>query len=277
MFLMPLMFFQTIHLLLIINLNHIQQLFKQKSSGILSVFMTAGFPQLNDTQTIIEQLQNCGVDMVEIGMPFSDPLADGLTIQQSSQQALQNGMNVDLLFEQLKDIRTKIHIPLLLMGYYNPVLQYGIERFCQQCQALGIDGLILPDLPLLEYQTQCHPIFERYGLSNIFLVTPQTATERIQQIDALSNGFIYAVSSSGITGNTDNFDDTQISYFKKLKALQLQNPIVVGFGIHNKTTFDTVCQHLNGAIVGSAFIRAIANAPNLTETIEAFVARIKQA
>jgi tryptophan synthase alpha chain len=274
---MPLTFFQIIHPLPIINLNRIQQLFKQKPSGILSVFMTAGFPQLNDTQTIIEQLQSCGVDMVEVGMPFSDPLADGLTIQQSSQQALQNGMNIDLLFEQLKNIRTSVQIPLLLMGYYNPVLQYGIERFCEQCQAVGIDGLILPDLPLLEYETHCQNIFGRYGLSNIFLVTPQTSIERIHQIDMLSNGFIYAVSSSGITGNTDNFDDTQISYFKKLKTLQLQNPIVVGFGIHNKNTFDTVCQHLNGAIVGSAFIRSIANTPNLTETIKAFVARIKQA
>lgn len=258
-------------------MNRITQLFRHKPKGILSVFITAGFPRLNDTETLIEHLQNCGVDMIEIGMPFSDPLADGLTIQQSSEQALQNGMNIDLLFEQLKNIRTNIHIPLLLMGYYNPVLQYGIEQFCQQCQKIGIDGLILPDLPLPEYVSNCKAIFEQYGLANIFLVSPQTNTERIYQIDALSSAFIYAVSSSGITGNTDNFDNTQIAYFEKLKTLQLQNPIIVGFGIHNKKTFDTVCQHLNGAIVGSAFIRAIANATNenVKNMVETFVDTIK--
>ena len=224
---------------------------------LLSLYFTAGYPAINDTMSILTQLQDSGVDMVEIGLPFSDPLADGPTIQASSTAALQNGMTTALLFEQLKDVRKTIHIPLILMGYFNPMLQYGVEKFCAKCQAIGIDGIIMPDLPLAEYEADYKAIFEKHGLINVFLITPQTSDERIQQIDAASDGFIYMVSSASTTGNISGFGNTQADYFKRIAAMNLNNPQVVGFGIKDAETFAAATEHQKGAIIGSAFIKHI--------------------
>ena len=222
-----------------------------------SIYFTAGYPNLEDTVPILEALQANGVDMVEIGLPFSDPLADGPTIQASSTQALNNGMTTAKLFEQLEGIRDKITIPLIIMGYFNPVLQYGVENFCKKCQEIGIDGIILPDLPLTEYQEHYQTIFETYGLTNVFLITPQTSTKRIQEIDKASSTFIYMVSSASVTGSKQGFGDLQTEYFKRIGAMKLKNPQIIGFGINNSHTFQTATKHQKGAIIGSAFIKAI--------------------
>ena len=233
---------------------------KKKLEGnkkLLSIYFTAGYPDLEDTVPILESLEANGVDMVEIGLPFSDPLADGPTIQASSTQALKNGMTTEILFDQLKNIRQNITIPLVLMGYFNPVLQYGVEAFCKKCHEIGIDGCILPDLPLAEYSEHYQHIFEKYGLINIFLITPQTSEERIKQIDSASKGFIYMVSSASTTGSYTGFGDDQTNYFKRISAMQLKNPQVVGFGIHNAETFTAATENAKGAIIGSAFIKML--------------------
>ncbi|WP_432410013.1 tryptophan synthase subunit alpha [Rasiella sp. SM2506] len=229
----------------------------QEDKKLLSIYFTAGYPNLEDTVPILEALEANGVDMVEIGLPFSDPLADGPTIQASSTQALKNGMTTQKLFEQLEGIREKISIPLILMGYFNPVLQYGVEAFCKKCQEIGIDGLILPDLPLAEYQEHYQATFEKYGLANVFLITPQTSEERIRELDNASNGFIYMVSSASVTGSKEGFGDAQTTYFNRIAAMNLKNPQIVGFGISNAETFKTATQHSKGAIIGSAFIKMI--------------------
>jgi tryptophan synthase alpha chain len=208
---------------------------------------------------IIEELEKNGVDMIEIGLPFSDPLADGPTIQQSSTTALRNGMTTDLLFEQLRDIRRSVSIPLIIMGYFNPVLQYGVEAFCKKCMETGIDGLILPDLPLAEYQERYKDIFEKYGLLNIFLITPQTSEERLTAIDEASDGFIYMVSSASTTGKTSGFGTLQTEYFTRTAALGLMNPLIVGFGINNAAAFNSATEHSHGAIIGSAFIKVLSS------------------
>jgi tryptophan synthase alpha chain len=231
-------------------MNRIQQKI-QEDKKLLSIYFSAGYPNVNDTVQIIQDLERSGVDMIEIGLPFSDPLADGPTIQESSTQALYNGMTTKLLFEQLKDIRQTVKIPLIIMGYFNPMLQYGVEEFCQQCAEIGIDGLIIPDLPV--------DIYEKYGLINVFLITPQTSDERIRFIDSVSNGFIYMVSSASVTGSQSGFGNTQEDYFKRIAAMNLKNPQIVGFGISDKTTFNQATQFAKGAIIGSAFIK------NLTE------------
>lgn len=228
-----------------------------ENKKILSIYFTAGFPSLSDTVTIIETLQENGVDMVEIGLPFSDPLADGPTIQKSSTQALHNGMNTSLLFEQLKDIRKTVHIPLIIMGYFNPVLQFGVENFCSKCREVGIDGLILPDLPLAEYEEHYRSIFEHHGLINTFLITPQTSEQRIRQIDACTKGFIYMVSSASTTGAQTGFGDQQKTYFRRISNLALDHPQIVGFGINNHETFITATVFSEGAIIGSAFIKML--------------------
>ncbi|WP_448519930.1 tryptophan synthase subunit alpha [Rhodoflexus sp.] len=257
------------------NSSRLPSLFAAKRN-ILSVYFTAGFPQLNDTVRIIKTLSEAGVDMIEIGMPFSDPLADGPTIQQSSQQALDNGMSLRLLFEQLKDIRQHTDVPLLLMGYLNPVMQFGAENFCRAAQEVGIDGLILPDLPMHEYLSEYKPIFERYGLSNIFLITPQTAEARIRQIDELSQeGFIYMVSSASTTGAKQGFSDEQHSYFERIAAMQLKSPKLIGFGISDKATFEGACQYAEGAIIGSAFINLLSQSTDLEADITKFVADLR--
>ncbi|WP_341841019.1 tryptophan synthase subunit alpha [Chitinophaga caseinilytica] len=256
-------------------MNRIDQLFQQKPKEVLNIYFTAGFPQLGDTLTVLQALQDGGADMAEIGMPFSDPLADGPVIQDSSTRAIANGMKLAVLFEQLKGFRSKIRIPVVLMGYINPVLQYGVENFLRSCQEVGVDGLILPDLPMDEYETEYKPLFEKYGQHLIFLVTPETSEARIRKIDSLSRGFVYAVSSSSTTGK-DKDMKLQASYFEKLQSMKLQNPVLVGFGIRDKATFQTACQYSNGAIIGSAFVKAIENSANLQETVQTFVRNIKQ-
>lgn len=234
-------------------MNRIPQKLHTKEK-LLSIYFTAGFPKLEDTVHIIKKLENAGVDMIEIGLPFSDPLADGPTIQKSSTAALTNGMGTELLFEQLKDIREEVSIPLIIMGYFNPVLQYGVEEFCKKCQEVGVDGLILPDLPLEEYVKEYQAIFSKYGLLNIFLITPQTSEERIRTIDANSNGFIYMVSSASTTGSKQGFGSEQEDYFTRISQMNLANPLIVGFGINNAQTFQQATEKTNGAIIGSAFI-----------------------
>ncbi len=222
---------------------------------LLSIYFTAGYPSLNSTVQIIEELERNGVDMIEIGLPFSDPLADGPTIQESSTAALKNGMTTEILFEQLKNIRKTVSIPLVIMGYFNPVLQYGVEEFCEKCASIGIDGLILPDLPLDVYQSNYKEIFEKYGLLNTFLITPQTSDERIHQIDNASNGFIYMVSSASVTGSKSGFGSEQEDYFERIANMNLKNPQIVGFGIKDSDTFQQATQKAKGAIIGSAFIK----------------------
>jgi tryptophan synthase alpha chain len=229
----------------------------QEPQKLLSIYFTAGYPQLNDTATIIKSLENNGVDMIEIGLPFSDPLADGPTIQDSSTAALKNGMSSNLLFEQLANIRATVKIPLIIMGYFNPMLQFGVEDFCRKCQEVGIDGLIIPDLPANVYNEQYRHIFEKYGLINIFLITPQTSESRIRFIDSISNGFIYMVSSASVTGSQSGFGTEQEAYFKRVHAMQLKNAQIVGFGIKDKETFSQATKHAKGAIIGSAFIKML--------------------
>ncbi|PIE99860.1 MAG: tryptophan synthase subunit alpha [Maribacter sp.] len=237
-------------------MNRINQKLKEDKK-ILSIYFTAGYPKLNDTVKIIQDLEKNGVDLVEIGLPFSDPLADGPTIQKSSTAALKNGMHTELLFDQLKDIRKSVSIPLIIMGYFNPVLQYGVEAFCKRCGEIGIDGLILPDLPLDVYLKDYEATFKEYGLINVFLITPQTSDERIKRIDEVSDGFIYMVSSASTTGSTIGFGDEQQTYFGRIRALNLNNPQIVGFGINNSETFDRATRTSAGAIIGSAFIKHI--------------------
>ncbi|MCB0459976.1 MAG: tryptophan synthase subunit alpha [Flavobacteriaceae bacterium] len=244
----------------------------QENKKIVSIYFTAGFPLLEDTVSIIEKLQRAGVDMIEIGLPFSDPLADGPTIQGSSTIALKNGMTTHKLFEQLKDIRKTVSIPLIIMGYFNPVLQYGVETFCAKCAETGIDGLIIPDLPVDVYNEEYKTIFERYGLVNIFLITPQTSEERIRYIDSVSNGFIYMVSSASTTGAKSGFGTEQTDYFKRIANMQLKNQQIVGFGISNKETFEQATQFTKGAIIGSAFIKHLSQYG--VQNINEFIAEI---
>jgi len=255
-------------------MNRIDQLFKNKPGNILSVYYTAGFPQLNDTLVILEELEKNGADMVEIGMPFSDPLADGPVLQDSNQKALENGMSVQILFNQLKDFRQQIKIPVILMGYLNPVLRYGIENFCRDASKTGIDGIILPDLPLEIYCEEYKPIFEEWGLYMIFLITPETSEERIRKTDREGKGFIYMVSTSSTTGERRNIENTQLNYFKRIRDMNLTLPALVGFGISSRETFNSACEHARGAIVGSAFVRTIASG-DLRTNIKEFVKSIK--
>jgi len=241
---------------------------------LLSIYFTAGYPNLNDTVTIIENLEKSGVDMIEIGLPFSDPLADGPTIQASSTEALKNGMTTEVLFKQLKDVRKTVSIPLIIMGYFNPMLQYGVEAFCKKCQEIGIDGLIIPDLPVDVYNEQYKSTFEKYGLINVFLITPQTSKERIKFIDSISNGFIYMVSSASVTGSSKGFGDTQTNYFKRIADMQLNNPQIVGFGINNNDTFTQATTYAKGAIIGSAFIKHLSN--NGVNKIENFISSVRK-
>lgn len=255
-------------------MNRIDALFANKKNDILSVYFTAGFPQLDDTSLILNELQRSGADMVEIGIPFSDPLADGPVIQESSSKAIENGMTIPVLFSQLKGIRERINIPLVLMGYLNPVMQFGIEKFCAAAMEVGIDGLILPDLPPEIYEQQYKELFHQYGLKNILLVTPSTSDDRIKQLDKLSEGFLYAVSSSATTGGGQVDANKQQVYFQRLKNLGLKNPVMIGFGISNATQFRNACSHASGAIVGSAFIRKIAESKDLSISINEFVAAL---
>ncbi|MEP0305203.1 MAG: tryptophan synthase subunit alpha [Maribacter dokdonensis] len=245
----------------------------KEDKKLLSIYFTAGYPSLNDTVKIIEDLEKNGVDMIEIGLPFSDPLADGPTIQESSTAALKNGMTTEILFSQLRDIRKTVSIPLIIMGYFNPMLQYGVEAFSKKCQEIGIDGLILPDLPLDVYQEEYEEIFKKHGLLNVFLITPQTSDDRIHQIDDASNGFIYMVSSASVTGSKSGFGQEQESYFERINKMNLKNPQIVGFGIKDEETFKQATKTAKGAIIGSAFIKHLT--ANGVNSISEFVNSIR--
>lgn len=260
--------------------NRITDLFARKSERLLNVYFTAGFPNLDDTLPILRGLQTAGVDIVEIGMPYSDPVADGETIQKSNGKALDNGMSLKTLFAQLADCRDDttgepVTVPILLMGYINPVLQFGVENFCRKCQEVGVDGVILPDLPLDLFLADYAPIFQEYGILNVNLITPQTTEERIRHIDEESDGFIYMVSSASITGSVTGVSNTMHTYFERIAAMNLRNPRLIGFGINNHETFDMASQYANGAIVGSAFIRHLAEKGTSPESIQAFVQTIR--
>ncbi len=260
--------------------NRIKSLFSRKSERLLNIYFTAGFPHLDDTVTILRGLQQAGVDLVEIGMPYSDPVADGETIQKSNGRALENGMSIKKLFDQLVGCRTDstgepITVPILLMGYINPVLQYGVENFCRMCREVGVDGVILPDLPLDLFLDEYAETFRAYGILNVNLITPQTTDERIRLIDAESDGFIYMVSSASITGSVTGISDPMRAYFERIKAMNLRNPRLIGFGINNHETFDSACANANGAIVGSAFIRHLDDHGTSPESIQAFVDTIR--
>jgi len=253
-------------------MNSLKELFKNKTENLCSVFFTSGFPNLDDTVAIIEGLGKNGIDFIEVGLPYSDPLADGPTIQHSSEVALKNGINLDVIFKQLHSIKETNKTPLVLMGYLNQVLKYGEERFCEQCVACGIETVILPDLPMIEYENHYKKLFAKYGISNVFLITPQTSDERIRKIDALTDSFIYVVASASITGAKGEISAKQIAYFERIKSMNLKSTLIVGFGISNKSTFDTVCKYANGAIIGSAFIKFLES--NGVAKIDAFVEEI---
>jgi tryptophan synthase alpha chain len=255
-------------------MNRLNQLFESKQDNLLSIYFTAGYPELNTTIAIADALEKAGVDFLEIGFPYSDPVADGPTVQHSSEKALENGMNLNQLFEELKDLRKHVSIPILLMGYVNPMLQYGIERFCKKAAEVGVDGVIVPDLPMYEYETHYAKYFKDNGLSNIFLVTPQTSEDRIRKIDSLSNSFIYLLSSSTITGKGLELSNTIEDYYKRVKAMQLKNPTIIGFGITNNENFTKACEYARGAIVGSAFVRFLGT-ENYLERIPEFVRSIR--
>jgi len=255
-------------------MSKLRELFETKRDNVLNVYCTAGYPRLNSTIAVIKALQENGADIIELGMPYSDPLADGPVIQQSSSLALANGMTIKKLFEQLKDLRKEITVPIVLMGYMNPVLQYGFEKFCADAAAVGIDGLILPDLPEHEFETEYGAIIKKHGLDFIFLVTPETSEGRIRKLDELSSGFLYAVSSSSTTGSDKNMTDVK-SYLRKLKGLNLKNPVLVGFGIKDRSTFEAACANANGAIIGTAYIKALAEPGNVADITSKFLETIK--
>jgi tryptophan synthase alpha chain len=257
-------------------MSRIGKIFELKQNKILNVYCTAGYPELNSTVTIINTLAANGADLIELGMPYSDPLADGPVIQASSSKALENGMTIEVLFEQLKNIRqdaTLQNTGIILMGYMNPVLQYGFEKFCADAASVGIDGLILPDLPEYEFETEYGAITKKYGLDFIFLITPETTEARVRKLDTLSTGFLYAVSSSATTGGNTDFEVVE-QYLQKLKSHQLKNSILVGFGIKDKSTFEAACKYSNGAIIGSAFIKALEGSSDIETTTKQFLSNI---
>jgi tryptophan synthase alpha chain len=254
-------------------MNRIDQLFQQKKENILSVYFTAGYPQLDDTIRVMQALEKEGVEMLEIGVPFSDPMADGPVIQASGTQALLNGMSVKTLFSQLEDVRTTVTIPLILMGYLNPILQFGFEAYCQRAASCGIDGLIIPDLPFAEYLENYKPIADRHGLHMIMLITPETSEERIRLIDDQTSGFIYMVSSASVTGARKSFGEQNLSYFKRVNAMGLKNPRLIGFGISNRETFEAACEAAAGAIIGSRFISLLES----ESSVEAAAKKLREA
>ena len=256
-------------------MNRIDKLFREKTTNILSVYFTAGYPLIDSTVKIVRALADAGADMIEIGMPFSDPMADGPVIQHSNEKSLQNGMNLKLLFNQLSDIRKEVKIPLLLMGYLNPVMQFGVENFCLQCKRIGIDGVILPDLPPIVYTEEYLSIFNKYELYNILLISPQSSSEIITDIDKISRGFIYIVSSSSVTGSKGNFSDDQMSYFKRVSKMDLVNPCLIGFGISNRETFMNAGIYARGGIIGSAFVKILGNDGDVIKNISQFIKEFK--
>lgn len=254
--------------------NRISKAFQDPSKKVLSIFITAGYPNLNNTVEVLKALEANGVDMVELGIPFSDPMADGPVIQEASGVAIENGMTLKLLFEQLRDLRKHVTIPVLLMGYLNPVMQYGYPEFCKSCEEVGIDGMILPDLPLYEYENEYKELFESHGLANVFLVTPETAPERIKKLDDLTNGFLYLVSSSSTTGKKDGIDGTT-AYLDRVNKMELKSPTLIGFNIKDAASYEIACKYSNGAIIGSAFIKALNGSVDIQESIKNFIQSIR--
>ncbi|MDR0907130.1 MAG: tryptophan synthase subunit alpha [Rikenellaceae bacterium] len=256
-------------------MNRIDKLFATKKENILSVYFTAGYPRLSDTIPIITQLTEAGVDLIEVGIPFSDPMADGPVIQQSSTIALDNGMTLCKLFDQLDGIRQQTDIPLILMGYLNPIMQYGIQNFCRDCARVGIDGMIIPDLPFADYLRDFKPVLDRYGLYCIMLITPETSEERIRLIDENTSGFVYMVSTASTTGARESFDQKTLDYFRRIDQMPLRNPRMIGFGISNRATFEAATRYAAGAIVGSAFIRTLGETTSIQEAISAFMHKMR--
>ena len=246
-------------------MNRINQLFQGSPENLLSIYFCAGCPTLEGTADVIRTLERNGVNMIEVGIPFSDPMADGIVIQDAATRALRNGMSLRLLFEQLREIRRDVQIPLILMGYLNPIMQFGFERFCQQCVECGIDGVIIPDLPFRDYEESYKAIALRYDIRVIMLITPETSEARVREIDAHTDGFIYMVSSAATTGAQKDFDDRKQAYFRKIEALHLRNPRMVGFGISNKQTFEAACANSSGAIIGSRFVTLLNEAEGNAE------------
>lgn len=257
-------------------MNRISDLFQTKQQNILSIYYPAGYPNLQDTVLILRELEKAGVDMVEIGIPFSDPMADGPVIQDASTQALRNGISLRLIFEQLKDLRSEgIRMPVLLMGYLNPIMQYGFEHFCQSCMEVGVDGVIIPDLPFADYLKDYRPIADRYDLRMIMLITPETSEERIRLIDAHTDGFIYMVSSAATTGVQKSFDEQKQSYFRKINEMRLRNPRLVGFGISNKATYQSALKNASGGIIGSRFVQLLKSEKSPQEAIRKLLEEIR--
>ena len=252
-------------------MNRIDKLFTNNRKKILSIYFTAGYPELNDTVKIIKELDEAGADLIEIGMPFSDPVADGPVIQRSSEKALKNGMTLELLFSQIEKVRNITDIPLILMGYINPFFRYGMESFIRKCSETGIDGTIIPDLPPDEYLRSYDSLYASYGICNIFLISPQTPAERIQYLDSISKGFLYLVSTSSTTGIKNGIDETQVEYFEKVKGLNLKTPLLTGFGISDRSSFMRACEYSNGAIVGSAFVKTLDKNDSLEDKIRNFI------
>lgn len=257
-------------------MNRINQLFSSNPKKLLSIYFCAGTPTLDGTTEVIRTLEKHGVSMIEIGIPFSDPMADGIVIQNAATQALRNGMSLRLLFSQLQDIRRDVQIPLILMGYLNPIMQFGFENFCRECAGCGIDGVIIPDLPFRDYQEQYRPIAERHDIKVIMLITPETSEERVREIDEHTDGFIYMVSSAATTGAQQDFDEHKRSYFRKIEGMKLRNPRMVGFGISNKATFDAACEHASGAIVGSRFVSLLEEEKDAEQAIVRLQAALKE-
>ncbi|WP_293714731.1 tryptophan synthase subunit alpha [uncultured Parabacteroides sp.] len=257
-------------------MNRITNLFETKKNGILSVYFTAGYPQLNDTVTILKELEKKGINSVEVGIPFSDPMADGPVIQEAATQALRNGMSLHILFDQLKDVRKEVQIPIILMGYLNPIMQFGFEAFCKKCAEVGIDGVIIPDLPFADYMADYKETADRYDLKMIMLITPETSEERIRLIDEHTSGFIYMVSSAATTGAQQSFDDQKQAYFRRINGMNLQNPRLVGFGISNKATFEAASSNSSGAIIGSKFVQLLKSEPTAAETIDKLLEALKK-
>ncbi|GAB2484325.1 tryptophan synthase subunit alpha [Algoriphagus taiwanensis] len=256
-------------------MNRIHYLFNTKQDRVLSIYFTAGFPKLEDTIPVMEAIEAGGADIIEIGIPYSDPIADGPTIQNSNMIALENGMSMKKLFEQLKGFRAKVHLPVVLMGYLNPIIQFGMEEFCKKCKEVGVDGLIVPDLPMQQYLDEYKSLFDSYGLVNTFLISPQTSEKRIREIDENTDGFIYMVSSHSITGAKADISEEQIAYFERVKAMNLKNPRLIGFGISDAQTFSTASQYSNGAIIGSAFIKKVKDSTNLSQDIQDYLRSVK--
>jgi tryptophan synthase alpha chain len=251
-------------------MSRLTELFNKQNSRVLNVYCTAGFPQIDSTLKVMQSLQNSGANIIELGMPYSDPLADGEVIQSSGNIAIANGMTIETLFSQLEKMRDSIHIPVVLMGYMNPILQYGFEAFCKKAKQVGVDGLILPDLPLYEFEHIYGSTIKANDLDFVFLVTPETPAERLMKLDSLSTGFLYAVSSSATTGKDKDFSKVAL-YLQKLKSMNLKNPVLVGFGIKDKETFDAVCAYSNGAIIGSAYINALSKGNDVAQITDNFL------